>query len=227
MGAGLGSANEAYPFLNQRLTCLVRWVGLARNDDLHRAFGIGQQAKQPLRVMQQQVRSLVSREAPCKAERQRVGIKQALRRVNRLGQRAGSRQFPGQPFASVFNERLTGRGAESPETGVRNAANVLLQGLHRSQPAALSTGFRPKTVGVLRVPGWHMDPVSHVRNRNFVLRPVRKERQKEVPAHLPMQATHPIDRPTSANRKIGHVERFRRVVRVLAAEGQQFVAGYA
>jgi hypothetical protein len=36
-------------------------------------------------------------------------------------------------------------------------------------------------------------------------------------AHLAMQATHAIDAPTSADRQVGHVETFRRVVRGLAA----------
>ena len=68
-----------------------------------------------------------------------------------------------------------------------------------------------------------MNAVGHVSDRHFVLRPVRKEGLKEVPAHLPMQATHAIDRPAAADRQIGHVETFRRVVRVLPAQGQQIV----
>ena len=176
--------------------------------------------------MQQQVRSFVGCKTACKTQRQRIAVKQMLRAINRLGRRAGYSQLPGQSFASVFNKRLAGGGAKLPETGVGNAANVLLQGLRRPQPAVLSTGFRPKIVGCRRVPGRHVDSVGHMSDRDFVLRPVRKERQKDVPAHLPVQATHAIDRPAPANRQIGHVERFRRVVRVLAAQGQQIVEGY-
>ena len=179
------------------------------------------------RVVQQQVRSLVGREAARKAQCQCVGIKQMLRAVNRLGRRAGGGQLPGQSFASVFDKRLAGGGAKLPEPGVGDAANVLLQGFRRPQPAILSTGFRPKIVGRGRVPGRHVDSVGHVSDRHFVLRPVRKERLKEVPAHLPVQATHAIDRPAPADRQIGHVETLRRVVRVLAAQGQQIVEGDA
>ena len=46
---------------------------------------------------------------------------------------------------------------------------------------------------------------------------------KDVPAHFPVQATHAVDRPAAADRQIGHVETLRRVVRVLAAQGQQIV----
>ena len=211
------------PFLNQGLPRLVRRMGLAGDDELHRALRIGQQAKQSLRVVQQQVRSLVGREAARKAQRQRVGIKEMLRLVNRLGRRAGGGQLPGQSFAGVFNKRLAGGGAKLPEPGVGDAANVLLQGFRRPQPAVLSTGFRPKIVGRGRVPGRHVDSVGHVSDGHFVLRPVRKERLKEVPADLPVQATHAIDRPAPADRQIGHVETLRRVVRVLAAQGQQIV----
>src|SRR5208282_4976103 len=182
--------------------------------------------QQSLRVVQQQVRSFVGCKTACKTQRQRLAVKQMLRTVNRLRRRAAYGQLPGQSFASVFNQRLAGSGAKSPQTGVRNAANVLLQGLRCPQPPVLSTGFRPKIVGCRRVPGRHMDSVSYMSDRDFVLRPVRKERQKDVPAHLPVQPTHAIDRPAPANRQIGHVERFRRVVRVLAAQGQQIVEGY-
>ena len=44
-----------------------------------------------------------------------------------------------------------------------------------------------------------------------------------MPADLPVQATHAIDRPAPADGQIGHVETLRRVVRVLAAQGQQIV----
>ena len=88
MWTDLGPANEVYPFLDQGLPRLVRRMGLAGNDELHRTLRIGQQAKQSLRVVQQQVRSLVGGEAPRKAQRQCVGIKQMLCIFNRLGRRA-------------------------------------------------------------------------------------------------------------------------------------------
>ena len=184
---------------------------------------IGQQAQQPLRVVQQQVRPLVGREAARKAQRQRVGIEQMLRTVDRLGRRAGRGQLPGQSLAGVFDQRAAGGGAKLPEPGVGDAANVLLQGFRRPQPAILAAGLRPQIVGRRRVPGRHVDAVGHVSDRHLVRRPARKERRKEMPAHLSVQAAHAIDRPASADRQIGHVEVLRRVVRVLAAQRQQIV----
>ena len=48
-----------------------------------------------------------------------------------------------------------------------------------------------------------------------------------MPAHLPVQAAHAIHRPAPADCQIRHVEAFRRVVRILAAQGQQIVERYA
>src|SRR5208337_1410324 len=115
-------------------------------------------------------------------------------------------------LASVFNERLAGGGAELPELAVGDTANVLLQGFRRPQPAVFSTGLRPKLVGGRRVPGRHVDSVGHMADGHLVLRPVWKKRLKEMPADLPMQATHPIDGPAPPDCQIGHVETLRRVI---------------
>ena len=77
-----------HPFLDQGLPRLVRRMGLAGDDELHRALRIRQQAQQPLRVVQQQVRPLVGRKAARKAQRQGIGIKEMLRGFDLLGRRA-------------------------------------------------------------------------------------------------------------------------------------------
>jgi hypothetical protein len=43
-------------------------MGLARDNKLYRALGVGKQMKQPLRVVQQQVRPLVGRETAGEAQ---------------------------------------------------------------------------------------------------------------------------------------------------------------
>ena len=174
---------------------LVRRMRLTGDDELHWALRIGQQAKQALWVVQEQVWSLVGREAASKAQRQGIGIEEMLRGFDVLGRRACCGQVPGQPFASVLDKRLTGRGAKLPELGVGDPANVLLQSLSRPQPAILSTGFGPKIVSRGRVPGGRVDSVSHMSDRDFVFRPAREQRQKKVPAYLPVQAAYIIHRP--------------------------------
>src|SRR3984893_12355447 len=64
-------------------------------------------------------------------------------------------------------------------------------------------------------------------DRDFVLRPAWKERQKDLPAHLSVQATYAIDRSAPADRQICHIEACRRVVRFLAAQREQIVERYA
>jgi hypothetical protein len=71
-----------------------------------------------------------------------------------------------------------------------------------------------------------MDPIGHMSDRHLVHRPAWKEWLKEVPTHLPVQATHTIHRPAPANRQICHFELFRRVVRILAAQSQQILCCY-
>ncbi len=44
-----------------------------------------------------------------------------------------------------------------------------------------------------------------------------------MPAHLPMQAAYPIDRPAPSYSQVRHIEGLKRVSRVLAAQGQQIV----
>ena len=60
---------------------------------------------------------------------------------------------------------------------------------------------------------------------HFVRRPVWKKRLKKMPADFSMQTAHAIHRPAAANGQISHVKTFRRVVRILAAQGQQVVEG--
>jgi len=75
MGSSLGPTNEMGPFLNQGPPGLVRWMGFASQDELHRALRMGQQTKQSLWIVQQEVRPFIGREAPRKAKRQHMGIK--------------------------------------------------------------------------------------------------------------------------------------------------------
>ena len=66
-----------------------------------------------------------------------------------------------------------------------------------------------------------MNSVGYVSHGDFCRGPMRKERLEEAPAHLAMQAAHAIRRPASPHRQIRHIEVFRGVVWVLAAQRQQ------
>ena len=72
-----------------------------------------------------------------------------------------------------------------------------------------------------------MNPVGHVTDGYFARRPAREERLKEAAADAAVQTAHGIHRSASPDRQIGHVEGLCRVVRVLSAQRQQVVEGYA
>ena len=136
-------------------------------------------------------------------------------------------QSSGEPLASVLHKSLTGGDAKLPKACVRHTANTPLQGFRRPQPAVFSADLGPKIVGCRRVPARHVNSVGHVSDGHFVRWPVGKKRFKELPADFSMQAANAIHRSAPADRQIGHVETFGRVVRILAAQSQQIVECYA
>ena len=223
VGADFRPADELYPFMDQGLSRPVLRMGLAGDDELHRALRIGQQTQQSLRIVQQQVRPLVGRKAPRKAQCQRVGIKQMFRLVNRLGRRAGGGQLPGQSLTGIFTRDLLAamRNCQSvaSETRRMSCSRVSVVPSQRSFPQASvqrSSAGAESQVGM-----W--TPLVTCPTGTSSCGQCGKERLKEMPAHFSMQATHAIDRPAAPDSQIGHVETFRRVVRVLAAQGQQIV----
>ena len=74
-------------FVRVTLPGLVSGMGFPGHNELHRALRIGQEAKQSLRVLQQQVWSFVGCETARKAQRQSIEVKQMLRTGNCLGRR--------------------------------------------------------------------------------------------------------------------------------------------
>src|SRR5208337_3003443 len=68
------TAQEKDPFADHVLAGLIRGMRLARDHELNRIFLIGENPRQPLAIVQQQIRAFVGGEAPRKAERQSVGI---------------------------------------------------------------------------------------------------------------------------------------------------------
>ena len=98
--------DEAYPLLYQGQSLLVGRMGLAGDDELHRARGICQQAHQSPRIVQQQVWPLVGCEAAREAQRQGVRIEQPLRLLRRFVRCARGGKLTRQAFARIVDERL-------------------------------------------------------------------------------------------------------------------------
>ena len=53
------------------------------------------------------------------------------------------------------------------------------------------------------------------------LRPSRKEWLKDMPAHLPVELAYAIDLAAATDRKLGHIEGFRSISRVLPSHREQ------
>ena len=90
-------------------------------------------------------------------------------------------------------------------------------------PPILRTGPSPQVIRLCRVPSRHMNSIGNMSHRHFVFRPPREEWPKDAPAHLPVQSAHAVDRAAPSYSQVGHIEGFRRVMRVLAAKAQQIV----
>ena len=218
--ANLGALDEPVPFLNQGLARLVGRMSLAREDQLHWTLGVGQKAYEPRRILEQQVRPLISRKAARKSEGQCAGPEGVLCSLDLVGGRPRTCKLQGETLANVGHEGRPGSGTKLPEPRVADAGNPLLEAARAVQPTIFTTGLRPQVVGRCRIPSWHVDSIGDVPDRHFILRPMRKQRPEQPPAHLPVQATHAIDGAAPADGQIGHVEILRHVARILAAKCQ-------
>ena len=186
-------------------------------------LGVGQQADQPRRIMQQQVGPFVGREAARKAEREHVWVEDALRPAHFLARRTGCGQLTRQPRARPPDELPAVGAAQLPKGGVGHAAEVHLDTFHRPSPEALTTRLGPEIIGGSRVPGGNVHAVGHMAYRNLGLWPAREERRKQAPADVAVQAADRVDGATPAHRQVGHVERLVGVVWMLPAEGHEVV----
>ena len=191
--------------------------------ELHGPLGMGEQAEQSIAVVQQQVRTLVGREAPGEAQRQNVGVEQPRGGLHLLGRRARCGELPGQAPARVLDECAAAGLPQLPQVHVGDGANLPFQVLRRPQPALLRARLRPQFVRRRRIPGRNVDPVGHVADGHLGRRPAWKEWLEQVSAHLSVQAAHAVHRAAPADGEIGHVEGLRFVVWLLPAQGQQIV----
>src|SRR5579864_5666550 len=98
-------------------------------------------------------------------------------------------------------------------------ADILL----RAAPSVGAARFGPQAVGLGRIPGWRMDSISHIANRNFALGPSGKQRLKNGSTDHSMKPAHSVDRTAAANSQIGHVEWLIGVVGVAASEREQII----
>ena len=115
--------HEIHPVVDQCLTGRIGRMGLAGENQLHRPLRMIQQARQALRVMQQQIGSLVRRESPCEAHRQYLRIEQALGAIELDRRAARNGELQREPPARVLDQRSARGRPALPDRGVGCVAN--------------------------------------------------------------------------------------------------------
>ena len=114
MAAEFGALREFDPFADEFLALLVRRMRLAGKDELDGSRRIIQQTRQPRRIGEQQIRPLVTGEAPRKAKRQRVRVEHIRRFRDVFGRVAAAGELPGQPAADGLDQTLAAPRPPSP-----------------------------------------------------------------------------------------------------------------
>ncbi len=175
MPACFGITDELDPLADQRLPGLIRGMRLAGHDELHGALGVGEDPQQPLRIVQQQVRPLISCETARERDRQDIRIEHPAR-IRRLG-RCGARgyQLARYPLARVFDELLARGAAKLPDFHRLDRAHLRIVGSRISQPPIRTGNLGPERIRARPDPRWCMHTVRYITNRHLFGRPTGKQ----------------------------------------------------
>ena len=132
------------PLLDHGLAGQVRRVRLTRQDQLNGMLPIRQDAGQAIGIAQQKIGPLVGGKAPRKSHGQRVEVEDPLGRRHLFGRRSPAGPLSRQTPARVLDQLLRCAGAQLPEIGIGNRAQVLRQFGWVSGRAIRSAGALPK-----------------------------------------------------------------------------------
>jgi hypothetical protein len=142
----LRAANESHPLTDHCLANLVVGVRLPGQDQLHRTLRMGQQADQPLRIVQEQVRPLVTHEATSEPQRQGVAIQYVAGIFQRLRPGPSRRKLPGQPRRawSISGALAAVRNSQrrASETQPMSSPKVPTMGIHNGKSSLPLVGDR-------------------------------------------------------------------------------------
>src|SRR5262249_50771860 len=145
-------------------------MGFARENKLYRSFPIGQYPNQPFRIVQQQIRPLISRETAREAQCQPVLIENLAGLVDLPLRRAPRGPLEAHLSPPIPHQPLPPPPTQLPQFFVA-ARPDLVDTTLVSPPAILSATSGPQLIGFGRVPGWDVDAVRHVPDRNLNFRP--------------------------------------------------------
>ena len=190
-------------------------MGFAGDDQLHRALAVGENAEQPLRIVQQQIGTLVGGEAARKAQRQRFASKMlAGCAANSSGDAPRGHASCGQALWRTNSIRdLRAVGAHAATASRSSHARMCSSTWSGNRPATmLAAGFGPKRSASAESQVRNVNAVGDVADRHFGFRPAREKALKDPAADLAVQAADAVDRAAAAHGEIRHVERLGIVV---------------
>ncbi len=196
----------------------VRRVRLAREDDLHRAFLVPQEAREPVEVGEQQRRPLVGREPAGEADREDRRVEDGLELLERRGRLAVAGELVAQAAAGEDRELELLALVGLPQLVRRDLGDAL------PEPPRRGLVVHRLEVGV-RVP---LEDVAHRladpgRRVDAVREPEDLVRADALPGRVRGMAVEQRDRVRAvrhAQAQRGHVE-LRRVVLHAEAEAEQ------
>src|SRR5205807_6327782 len=149
---------------------------------------------------------------------QHIWVQHKMRFAYPIWSEAPLFQLRRQVFAHHPDKTLTPFAAHRPEGLITDGGDFLRQVLRYAVPAFRSAGVGPDTIGLRRVPGWHVHAIGDVADRNFASGPAREQRLKNTTAEFAVQAADAETRRRTALRQPRHVERLLCIRRIGAAK---------
>ena len=147
-------------------------MSFSGEDQLNRAWWIGEQPHQPLGIVQEKIGAFIRGKATRKSEGQYLFIENAgsIRRI---------RAFRGElalvPLAHLLDQAFSSCRAQLPQPLIGDLADVIF-GRTIPTPTLHAAGRGPQRIGFCRIPGGHMNAVGYGPYRDLLLRPAGKQR---------------------------------------------------
>jgi len=150
-------------------------MGFAGQHQLQLAVGPAEEALQPVRVVEEEVGSLVSGKTPREAQGEEARIAKTGRIQPQTLQATRYRTLALHMLAGHPDQLATVDVSEGPQRFVADPADGIAEALEIAEPALFAAGSGPEVVGLLRVPGRHVDAVRDMAHRDLVVRPPGEE----------------------------------------------------
>src|SRR5665213_560468 len=225
--------------LDEALAVVVARMRFAGENELHGTLLVAAELHDVLELLENQRRAFVSRETAREADGERVGIQEmietdvvALREALALEQQSAAAEF-NQFAAQLVTERpeflVRNKfrvGHFLPELGVVNGGSPVgtefFAEEFRLAVGGVGEFFAPELADGAFHPAEQMNAVGDVADGHVLFRHAEIKRLPHVAADLAVQFADAVGGARMFQREHGHAERFLRVFRMHAAQGEDF-----